>query len=214
MKNRCSFASVALALAFVLAGTPAFAKAVPVPGARGETAVFAGGCFWGLEAVFERVNGVRSVVAGYSGGTQETAQYETVSTGRTGHAETVSIAFDPHTVSYQQLLDVFFAVAHDPTQVDRQGPDDGPQYRSVVFFTTDAQRRAATASIAKLKADRKFASPIATQVVPFQAFYAAEAYHQHFFDRNPAYPYIVINDAPKVAALRERFPKLVKARAT
>ncbi|GAC1307366.1 MAG: peptide-methionine (S)-S-oxide reductase MsrA [Vulcanimicrobiaceae bacterium] len=176
-----------------------------------ETAVLAGGCFWGLEAVFEHVRGVRSVVAGYSGGARATAQYETVSSGRTGHAEAVSIDYDPRVVSYRQLLDVFFSVAHDPTQIDRQGPDSGPQYRSVVFYTTEAQRREASAAIARLSATKAFAAPIATQVVPYRAFYAAEAYHQHFFDRNPKYPYIVINDAPKVAALRERFPALVTA---
>jgi peptide-methionine (S)-S-oxide reductase len=211
--KRFSLVSVAFAALVALTASPIIAKPSAQTPVRSETAVLAGGCFWGLEAVFEHVNGVRSVVSGYSGGAKETAQYETVSTGRTGHAESVSIAFDPHVVSYEQLLNVFFSVAHDPTQVDRQGPDDGSQYRSVVFYTSDAQRRAATAYIAKLTAQKKYGAPIATQVVPMHAFYAAEAYHQHFFDRNPAYPYIVINDAPKVAALRERFPKLVKPSA-
>ncbi len=211
--KRFSLVSVAFAALVALTASPIIAKPALQAPARSETAVLAGGCFWGLEAVFEHVNGVRSVVSGYSGGAKETAQYETVSTGRTGHAESVAIAFDPHVVSYEQLLNVFFSVAHDPTQVDRQGPDDGSQYRSVVFYTSDAQRRAATAYIAKLTAQKKHGAPIATQVVPMHAFYAAEAYHQHFFDRNPAYPYIVINDAPKVAALRERFPKLVKPSA-
>lgn len=211
MIKRFPYAALAIVAMLTISVPPTSANPPPVSPGRGETAVLAGGCFWGLEAVFEHVNGVRSVVAGYSGGSKETAQYETVSSGRTGHAETVSIAYDPHVVSYAQLLAVFFAVAHDPTEVDRQGPDHGPQYRSVVFYTTGAQRRIATDTIAKLTADKKFAAPIATHVVPYRAFYAAEAYHQHFFDRNPAYPYIVINDAPKVAALRERFPKLVRS---
>ncbi|GAC1301048.1 MAG: peptide-methionine (S)-S-oxide reductase MsrA [Vulcanimicrobiaceae bacterium] len=210
MKNRVSLAWVAFVAALAVTTAPIAATTSAAGPDRLETAVLAGGCFWGLEAVFEHVNGVRSVVSGYSGGAKETARYETVSTGRTGHAESVSVVFDPRRVSYDRLLDVFFSVAHDPTQVDRQGPDDGSQYRSVVFYTSEAQHRAATAYIARLTAEKKFAAPIATQVVPFRAFYAAEAYHQHFFDRNPAYPYIVINDAPKVAALRERFPKLVK----
>ncbi len=211
--KRFPFVTAALAAILALTSCPLFAAAAQPP-ARTETAVLAGGCFWGIEAVFEHVDGVRSVVSGYSGGTRDTAQYETVSTGRTGHAESVSIVFDPRKVSYRQLLDVFFSVAHDPTQLNRQSPDEGSQYRSVVFYTSDAQRRAAVAFIAKLAAEKKFAAPIVTQVVPLREFYAAEAYHQHFFDRNPAYPYIVINDAPKVAALREHFPTLVKSNAS
>lgn len=214
MKNRFSRLAVAFTLLAAFAATPSFARAASsAPIAPTQTAVLAGGCFWGLEAVFEHLSGVRSVTSGYSGGSRETAQYETVSGGRTGHAESVSIVFDPRKISYRQLLDVFFSVAHDPTELNRQGPDEGSQYRSVVFYTTDDQRREAAAYVAKLTAQKTFSSPIVTQIVPFRAFYAAEAYHQHFFDRNPAYPYIVINDAPKVAALRERFPKLVKSSA-
>ena len=215
MKNRFSLAAATFTLLAVALATPATVPAAQRTTTRPtETAVLAGGCFWGLEAVFEHVRGVRSVVSGYSGGSKETAQYDTVSTGTTGHAESVSIAFDPTKISYRQLLDVYFSVATDPTELNRQGPDEGPQYRSAIFYTSPGQRATALAEIAALTAQKKYAAPIVTQVVPYRAFYAAEAYHQHFFDRNPAYPYIVINDAPKVAALRERFPKLVKSGAS
>ena len=163
-----------------------------------------------MEDVFENVRGVTNVVVGYSGGTKATADYETVSSGSTGHAESVEITFDPAKVSYETLLNVYFTVAADPTELDRQGPDDGTQYRGVVFYANDAQKNAAKSMIAKLTAEKAYPAPIVTQVVPFKAFYAAETYHQHFADKNPDYPYIVINDAPKVAALRTKFPALVK----
>ncbi len=183
---------------------------VPAPaGAATGRAVFAGGCFWGMEAVFERLRGVNSVVSGFSGGSALTAHYDLVSTGTTGHAESVEVNYDPARISYEQLLQVFFTVAHDPTELNRQGPDEGTQYRSAIFFADEAQRRAAQAAIARLTAAHAFASPIVTQVVPLHGFYAAEAYHQHYFDHHPDQPYIVINDAPKVRALREKFPRLV-----
>ena len=198
-----------LTRAAFLLGAMALVAGVPRPAAAATArAVFAGGCFWGVSAVFERVRGVTNVVSGFAGGAAGTAHYETVSTGTTGHAESVEVTFDPARVSYQQLLDVFFTVAHDPTQLDRQGPDEGTQYRSAIFYVDDAQRRAAQAEIAKLTAAHAFRAPIVTQVVPLRGFYAAEAYHQHYFDRHPDEPYIVINDAPKVKALREKFPQL------
>jgi len=207
-------ALVALPLALValvpqrsVAAEPAVVT--PVFASHRATAVFAGGCFWGLEDVFGKLRGVSNVVVGYSGGDRATAHYDIVSEGTTGHAESVAVTYDPTVISYGKLLDVFFGVAHDPTEVDRQGPDDGPQYRSVIFYAADAQKREATADIARLAASHTFARPIATQVVPLRAFYAAEAYHQHFAERNPAYPYIVEVDAPKVALLEARFPKLV-----
>lgn len=191
------------------AATPA-AVVAPQFGAHRATAVLAGGCFWGMEDVFGKLRGVSNVVVGYSGGARETAHYDQVSEGTTGHAESVAITFDPTQVSYTRLLDVFFSVAHDPTEVDRQGPDDGPQYRSVVFYADDAQQRAARTAVARLTASKTFARPIATEIVPLHAFYAAEAYHQHFAERNPTYPYIVEVDAPKVTLLEAKFPALVR----
>jgi peptide-methionine (S)-S-oxide reductase len=181
-----------------------------VPGAKTETAVLAGGCFWGMESVFEHVRGVTNVVSGFSGGSKDTAHYDEVSEGNTGHAESVEITFDPARVSYATLLDVYFRVAHDPTERDAQGPDSGTQYRSVIFFANDAQKRAAERTIARLTEAKTFAAPIVTEVVPLHGFYPAEAYHQHFAELHPLYPYIVINDAPKVAALRSRYPQLAK----
>jgi peptide-methionine (S)-S-oxide reductase len=178
---------------------------------RTQTAVLAGGCFWGMESVFEHVRGVTSVVSGFSGGSKDTAHYEDVSAGNTGHAESVEITFDPAVVSYATLLDVFFRVAHDPTELNYQGPDSGTQYRSVIFYANPAQQRTAETTIARLTAEKVFAAPIVTQVVALRGFYAAEAYHQHFAALHPFYPYIVINDAPKIAALRARFPHLTKA---
>jgi peptide-methionine (S)-S-oxide reductase len=202
---------LAALLTIPLLAAPAGAAA-PKPAL--QTAVLAGGCFWGMEDVFENVRGVTNVVVGYSGGTKATADYETVSSGSTGHAESVQITFDPAKVSYKTLLDVFFTVAIDPTQLNSQGPDTGTQYRSVIFYANDTQKSVAKAMIAQLTAKKVYAAPIVTQVVPFKAFYAAEDYHQHFADKNPDYPYIVINDAPKVAALKAKFPKLVKSTAT
>jgi len=173
-----------------------------------QTAVFAGGCFWGVDAVFKHVKGVSEVVSGYSGGSAATAQYEAVSTGMTGHAESVKITYDPTQVSYRQLLGVFFSVAHDPTQLNRQGPDTGTQYRSAIFYATEEQKQVALASIEQLTKTARFSQPIATQVVPLILFYPAEAYHQNFLARHPDKPYIVVNDLPKLDQLKQQFPAL------
>lgn len=175
------------------------------------TAVLAGGCFWGLQWVFEHVPGVTNVTSGYSGGAAATATYEQVSEGDTGHAETVRIAYDPSKVSYGQLLRVYFSVATDPTELDRQGPDTGSQYRGVIFYATPEQQKIAKAYIAQLGAAHAFAAPIVTQVVPFKAFYPAEEYHQDYARLHPDAPYIAINDAPKVAALQRTLPQLYRA---
>ena len=173
-----------------------------------DTAVFAGGCFWGIEAVFEHIKGVRSAVSGYAGGKTASPSYEDVSTGSTGHAESVRVVYDPAVVSYGQLLQVFFSVAHDPTQLNRQGPDHGTQYRSAIFYRTPEQQRAAEAYVRQLTAAKTFAKPIVTQVVPLTAFYQAEDYHQDYMVHHPNQPYIVYNDAPKVAQLKAQFPQL------
>jgi len=196
------------ALSLLGTGGPAFASPVHT-----ERAVLAGGCFWGMEAVFESLHGVSNVVSGFSGGSAATAHYEVVSTGMTGHAESVEITFDPNQISYQQLLDVYFTVAHDPTEKNRQGPDDGTQYRSTIFYTSDAQKHVAEQTIAALTAAKTFSAPIVTTVVPFVAFYPAEAYHQHFLAQHPDYPYIVYNDIPKLQQLRKKFPQLLKPNA-
>jgi peptide-methionine (S)-S-oxide reductase len=173
-----------------------------------QTAVFAGGCFWGVEAVFEHVKGVKSVVSGYSGGTKGTANYETVSSGTTDHAESVMIKFDSDKVTFQQLLFVFFSVAHDPTELNMQGPDHGRQYRSVIFYTTDEQKTQAEAFIAAIEKSKALSKPVVTEVVPFKAFYRAEDEHQDFVRNNPDYPYVVYNDLPKLAELKKKFPDL------
>jgi peptide-methionine (S)-S-oxide reductase len=173
-------------------------------------AVFAGGCFWGVEAVFEHVRGVTDATSGYAGGSRLTAHYQIVGSGRTGHAESVRVVYDPSKVSYGQLLEVFFSVAHDPTQVDRQSPDVGTQYRSELFTTGKAQRDVATAYIAQLDAAHVFAKPIATKVAPLDGFYPAEAYHQDYLRLHPDAPYIVYNDAPKLVALKRLFPALYR----
>jgi peptide-methionine (S)-S-oxide reductase len=175
-----------------------------------QTAVLAGGCFWGVEAVFERLAGVSDVVSGYAGGGSATAHYEVVSTGTTGHAESVKITFDPARISYGQLLKIFFAIAHDPTELNRQGPDEGTQYRSAIFYETPEQKKVAEAYIQQLEAAKVFPHQIVTQVVPLQGFYPAEAYHQNFLDNNPTYPYIVYNDLPKLAQLKKQFPEMLK----
>jgi len=175
-----------------------------------QTAVVAGGCFWGIQAVFQHVKGVTKATSGYSGGSSSTAEYEVVSTGRTGHAESVEITFDPAQVSYGQLLKVFFSVAHDPTQLNRQGPDSGTQYRSVIFYADDEQKRIAEAYIAQLEQAKSFSRPIVTEVVPLKGFYAAESYHQNYATLHPDNPYIAINDAPKVDRLRHVLPDLYK----
>lgn len=186
-------------------------SATPKPAAKGEqTAVFAGGCFWGLEAVFEHIKGVSDVTSGYAGGTAETADYETVSSGKTGHAESVRIVFDPSQVSYNQLLKVFFAVAHNPTELNRQGPDTGTQYRSAIFYSDDEQKRLTDEYIAELTKANAYPQPIVTQVVPLETFYNAEDYHQNYLVNHPNQPYIVINDQPKVENLSKQFPDLYK----
>jgi peptide-methionine (S)-S-oxide reductase len=179
------------------------------PGNAVQTAVLAGGCFWGVEAVFERLKGVSDVVSGFAGGSKATAHYEIVSLGMTGHAEAVKITYDASQITFGQLLTVFFEVAHDPTELNRQGPDEGKQYRSSIFYANDQQREVAQAYIAQLDAARIYKRRIVTTVVPLDGFYAAEAYHQDFLRRNPTYPYIVYNDLPKLRHLETAFPDLI-----
>lgn len=193
-------------IALATAPAPSLAAVAP----HTEKAVLAGGCFWGMEGVFESLSGVTNVVSGFAGGNAASAHYDQVSTGTTGHAESVEITYDPAKISYHQLLEVFFLAAHDPTTRDRQGPDDGTQYRSAIFYGNEQQKREAQTEIAALTSARAFAAPIVTQVVPLHGFYAAEAYHQHFMALHPYYPYIVINDRPKLGVLRSKFPQLVK----
>jgi peptide-methionine (S)-S-oxide reductase len=176
--------------------------------AHSETAVFAGGCFWGVQTTFERIKGVTATTAGYSGGSKETANYGAVSSETTGHAESVKVVFDPARISYGTLLRVFFSVVHDPTQLNRQGPDVGASYRSVIFYTTPQQQKIAAAYIAQLDAAHAFPKKIVTQVVPLNAFYDAEEYHQDYAEKNPNNPYIQVCDIPKVAALKAQFPEL------
>jgi len=176
--------------------------------ATSETAVLSGGCFWGMQGVFEHVKGVRQVLAGYAGGKKETAQYEEVSTGETGHAESVQIVFDPRQVSYGQILQVYFSVAHDPTELNRQGPDDGTQYRSNIWFANAEQKKIADAYIAQLTKAHAFPSPIVTRVDPSTGFYAAEGYHQDYLIHNPDSLYIQINDMPKISNLKRIYPGL------
>ncbi len=190
---------------------PDAAQDTPLAANRGhEKAVLAGGCFWGVEAVFEHLKGVTNVVSGFAGGEKSTAHYETVSSGRTGHAESVEITYDPSKITYGQLLKVYFSVAHDPTELNRQGPDTGTQYRSAIFYMNDDQKRVAEAYIHQLEDAHVFSRPIVTQVVPFHGFYAAESYHQHFLDRNPDNPYIMYNDLPKLAELKKQYPQMCK----
>lgn len=186
-------------ISFSAAATDKFAPAQ-------QTAVFAGGCFWGVDAVFKHVRGVSNVVSGYAGGSAATANYEMVSEGKTGHAEAVRISFDPAQVSYQQLLEVFFSAAHDPTQLNRQGPDVGSQYRSAIFYTSAEQQQVAQRQIQLLTAAHTFPDAIVTQVVPLTQFYPAEDYHQNFLALHPNKPYIVIHDLPKLEQLRKQFP--------
>ena len=207
---------------FLFSGTTRARQPVPEPvldppakSAVLQTAVFAGGCFWGVEAVFEHVRGVTNVVSGYAGGKAADAHYETIGGGQTGHAESVRVSFDPKLVSYGTLLKVFFSVAHDPTQLNRQGPDRGTQYRSAIFYGDAGQQRVASAYMAQMgKAGTFGKAPIVTQVAPLQAFYPAEAYHQDFARLNPTHPYIVVHDAPKVARLKARYPQLYRAQWT
>lgn len=190
---------------------PAPVNDAPLASAHGEqTVVFAGGCFWGVQAVFQHVKGVLSATSGYSGGESRTAEYEKVSTGLTGHAESVKVVYDPSQVTYGQLLHVFFSVAHDPTELNYQGPDEGTQYRSVVFYTTDEQHTITTDYIAQLESTHVFKHKIVTQIVPLKAFYPAEAYHQNYATLHPESGYIRYNDAPKVDHLKKQFAQLYR----
>jgi len=225
MKNSF-FSKLALTIAAVglsgcVAGVGAVAekgRAVPVPAtdeqpssAGSEVAVFAGGCFWGVQGVFQHVKGVTSAVSGYAGGEKRTAEYEVVSSGTTGHAESVQVTYDPRQITYGRLLQIYFSVAHDPTELNRQGPDYGTQYRSAIFPTNDEQARIAAAYIAQLGEAHVFASKVVTKIEPGRAFYPAEAYHQDFLTLNPGYPYIVINDMPKIRELERLFPDRYRA---
>ena len=176
-----------------------------------QTAVLAGGCFWGMQGVFERLKGVVDVKAGYSGGNADTAHYEMVSTGETGHAESIQVRFDPTQISYGTLLKVFFSVAHDPTQLNFQGPDHGTQYRSAIFYANEGQKQVAESYIHQLDQAKIFSTPIVTAVVPLKAFYPAEDYHQHYLDNNPGSLYIMFWDMPKIADLKRVYPRLVAA---
>ena len=216
MRDRVLILGAACALAAVFAGCALSAAQVPAPaldaapGTKGDTAVavLAGGCFWGMEAVFERVRGVADVTSGYAGGSRQDAQYETVSTGRTGHAESVRITYDSSQISYGKLLQVFFAVAHDPTELNRQGPDWGTQYRSAIFYANPEQKRVAEAYIQQLTAAKVFRSPIVTRVTALDQFYPAEEYHQDFIRRHPDNSYVIFNDLPKLEQLHKKFPEL------
>jgi peptide-methionine (S)-S-oxide reductase len=179
-----------------------------VEGKHSETAVFAGGCFWGVQTVFQRVKGVTATTAGYSGGTKETANYGDVSSERTDHAESVKVVYDPSKVSYGTLLRIFFSVVHDPTELNRQGPDVGTSYRSVIFYTTPEQQKVAAAYVAQLDGAHVFSKKIVTQLVPLDAFYNGEDYHQDYAEKNPDNPYIQVCDVPKIAALKQQFPDL------
>jgi len=211
LKNVLLAGAAVFALAAAAFPDPPAEQAQAAPGTA--KIVLAGGCFWGMEGVFESLRGVSNVVSGYSGGQAGTAHYEMVSTGMTGHAESVEITYDPAKISFGELLKVYFSVAHDPTELNYQGPDQGTQYRSAIFYTTPQQRDLAEAYVRELTAAKTFAHPIVTQIVPLRAFYPAEAYHQHFMQKNPNYPYIVYNDKPKLDALRRTYPNLVKSGA-
>ena len=209
-------ATVAAACAFgesaVVVPPPAFdaTKAHGEP----QIAVLAGGCFWGVEGVFEHVRGVQKVESGYAGGTKQTAHYDIVSGGDTGHAESVRIVFDPNELSYGEILQIFFSVVHDPTQLNKQGPDHGTQYRSDIFYVSDEQRDIATRYIAQLDAAKLYPQKIVTRVDPLKAFYPAEAHHQNFLEKNPTYPYIVYNDLPKIRNLKKVFPDVYREQST
>jgi peptide-methionine (S)-S-oxide reductase len=208
------FLSAALILtccAFAAPNTPIPPAKIDVPPATvpgKQTAVFAGGCFWGTQAVFERVKGVLDTTVGYSGGSPKTATYDQVTTETTGHAESLEVVYDPSQITYGELLRIFFSVAHDPTQLNRQGPDVGTSYRSVIFYSTQDQKRIADAYIAQLDAAKVFPGRIATEVTPLKEFFRAEEYHQNFAIKNPTNNYIQICDLPKIAALKEQFPEL------
>jgi peptide-methionine (S)-S-oxide reductase len=207
----CSIGSLCLLSFPVLGQTMANSQQRPKSQNLGiQTAVLAGGCFWGMEAVFEHLQGVKEVTSGFAGGDARAATYTQVTSGRTGHAEAVQITFDPKQISYNQLLSVYFRVAHNPTELNRQGPDQGSQYRSAIFFTTAEQQRLARATINGLTQAKAYSQPIVTQVVPLQGFYPAEPYHQDFVRRNPNHPYVVFHDRPKLAKLQAVFPGLYR----
>jgi peptide-methionine (S)-S-oxide reductase len=199
----------ALVLALEAAEFPAPATDI-APKGQTATAVFAGGCFWGVEGVFDHVKGVKQAVSGYAGGSQSTANYETVETGRTAHAESVQVTYDPSQISFGKLLQVYFSVAHDPTELNRQGPDSGMQYRSAIFYADEEQKRVAEAYIQQLNSAGVFKKKIVTQITALPGFYPAEGYHQHFLEKNPSHPYIVYNDLPKLKQLKKQFPELWK----
>jgi peptide-methionine (S)-S-oxide reductase len=208
---RLAAAAVLLAAASLAAPAPA-QEGVPIPApaeaaSGGEIAVLAGGCFWGVQGVFQHVEGVRSAVSGYAGGAEGTAHYRMVGSGRTGHAEAVEVTFDPDVISYGEILHIFFSVAHDPTELNRQGPDIGPQYRSAIFPRSDAQARIAKSYIAQLDATGLYDSRIVTTIEPGKPFFPAEDYHQDYLTRNPTQPYIVHNDLPKLERLKRLFPR-------
>jgi peptide-methionine (S)-S-oxide reductase len=196
--------ALALIAQLTLAGAARPAQAAPT-----QTIVLAGGCFWGMEAVFKGLSGVTEAMPGYSGGAAATAHYDMVSTGTTGHAESVRVTYDPAKISLEQILNVYFTVAHDPTELDRQGPDDGTQYRSAIFVANADQRASAQAEIAHLTAAHRFPAPIVTKLETYKAFYPAEAYHRNFVALHPDYPYVVYNDLPKLAALKKAYPQLL-----
>jgi len=219
MLIRLLAAGVLLTGALLVAGCNANAAPnMPIPPAKEDvqlapvsgkqTAVFAGGCFWGTQAVFQRVKGVTHTAAGYSGGSAKTATYDQVTTETTGHAESVEVVYDPSKITYGQLLRIFFSVAHDPTQLNRQGPDVGTSYRSAIFYSNDEQKRVATAYIAQLDAAKVFPAKIVTEVTPLKGFYRAEEYHQDYALHNPQNPYIQVCDRPKIEALKKQFPEL------
>ena len=220
LKPKQLVAAALLMALHAFVGSPAFAEVVvlvPVPQADNakasgalQTAVLAGGCFWGIEGVYEHVRGVRKVLSGYAGGEKSTAHYDEVSSGRTGHAEAVEVTFDPQEISYGEILRIFFSVAHDPTQLNRQGPDSGTQYRSAIFYADDTQRDIAKGYIAQLNESGLFKRAIVTRVDPLERFYPAESYHQDFIAKNPRYPYVVFNDLPKIRNLKQVFPELYR----
>jgi peptide-methionine (S)-S-oxide reductase len=220
MLHRLSSIACGLIVLLSLGSAAAVAEPLPAPAVDAapmaspglQKAVFAGGCFWGVEAVYRHVAGVSRAVSGYAGGTTKKPSYEMVSSGSTGHAEAVEVTFDPKKVSYGQLLRVFFSVAHDPTELNRQGPDVGTQYRSAIFYVDDEQQRIAQAYVAQLTAAKAFPRPVVTQVASLTAFYPAEDYHQNYLALHPTQPYIVFNDLPKLEALKSQFPSLYAAR--
>jgi peptide-methionine (S)-S-oxide reductase len=191
---------------------PAPAVDAEAGGRTSDVAVVAGGCFWGVQGVYQHVTGVTSAVSGYAGGEERTAQYDMVGTGRTGHAESVRVVYDPRVISYGKILQIFFSVAHDPTELNRQGPDEGPQYRSAIFPATDEQARVAKAYIQQLNAAQIFGADLATTIEPGRTFYRAEDYHQDFLEQHPSYPYIAVNDLPKISDLKRLFPDIYRAK--